>query len=57
MVPELRRGSVWEGTRVSLWGAGINVLHLDLGGGYTGRDMYKPYSRIPEVCALNVICQ
>lgn len=33
MVPELRRGSVWEGTPVSLWGAGINVLYLDLGGG------------------------
>lgn len=57
MVPELRRGSVWEGTRVSLWGAGTNVLYLDLGGGYTGRDMYKPYSRIREVCALNVIRQ
>lgn len=57
IVTELRSGSVWEGAQVSLWGAGIKVLCLDLGGGFTGLDPYKPYSRVPEVWALHVLLQ
>lgn len=29
-----------------------NVLHLDLGRGYTGADTEKSDSWVPEVCAL-----